>query len=451
MLDYHLIARRALVLFTTTLVGCGPADSEPRELGEISQADSTRPLLFGNKYHLHNGFQDYAHGFLDTRGYGCEGNLRCVSTAPSSDRDSGSGTWIVRSADGKADGTPVLGGDLVTLENQFGPAKSFLDTRNHGCEGNFRCVSGATTTTRDGPSGVWKIVPDSGSEGLPITEEQTVHLRNGWSGFGGWLDTRTWGCEGAVRCVSASSTFNRDGGSTHWRFEPMTCPEGMITQDGQTCTTCPADTATTDGLVCEACPAGQVAVQGVCRSATPWTSTWTSPTLVSGAKVALCIVNSATPLPYAQDDCVFWLGPQVGYRQFLSDLSLASRNVFEISVHSGTFGTVLFESPFFRLRQADGNYVRYYGEGAHPNPDWAATFAKTSQNSLSHVSYWGLLTNCFQWWAAGINYSPCSRELRPERIYQASLPDAQSRINLNDVESESQYHLGSKIQMFVIQ
>ena len=173
-------------------------------------------LVYGSNYHIQNGFGEWTGGFLDTRGRGCEDNFLCVSTAAGFDRASGSGTWQLLSATGKETGATVMPNDLVYLLNQYGGNGGFLDTRGRGCEDNLLCVSTAESSNRDGGSGTWRIFTDTDGE---VGENQTVHLLNGYDDFkGGFLDTRGRDCESNLLCVSTTCGWNRDSGSTLWRF-----------------------------------------------------------------------------------------------------------------------------------------------------------------------------------------------------------------------------------------
>ena len=158
-----------------------------------------------------------AGGYLDVRGAGCEGNVYCVSTATKPLRDGNSGLWIIKSATGKPDGTPVNCNDKIYLVNQFAP-NTYLDVRGTGCQGNAYCVSTASKEDRDSGSGTWLIIPDQCETGM-IDEGTPVRLLNGYGGFaGGFLDIRGNGCQDNVHCVSTSTYYNRDSGSTTWRF-----------------------------------------------------------------------------------------------------------------------------------------------------------------------------------------------------------------------------------------
>jgi hypothetical protein len=177
-------------------------------------------LLYGSTYRIQNGYGGkWSDNYLDTRGQGCDDNLLCVSTSTDKNRDSDSGTWKILSATGKAEGEPVLSGDKVYLQNQYGSGSGgYLDTRGRGCEGNAYCVSTATSSNRDSGSGTWRLIKDD--SGGTVQVDDVVHLWNGWSEWsGGFLDTRGNNCEGNLYCVSACGSWNRAEGSTHWRFQ----------------------------------------------------------------------------------------------------------------------------------------------------------------------------------------------------------------------------------------
>lgn len=181
------------------------------------------PLVYGSAYHIKNNYSGIPDTYLDTRNSGCGGNWLCVSTASSDSRDQHSGSWILLSAQGKANGSAVKEGDLVYLANKYpygswgelitGPFGGFLDTRNPGCEGNSLCVSTSASPRRDGGSGTWKIE----AAGDTVYSGQNLHLRNQYNGT--YLDTRESGCANNKLCVSTSTSRSRDGGSGTWRFE----------------------------------------------------------------------------------------------------------------------------------------------------------------------------------------------------------------------------------------
>jgi hypothetical protein len=178
-------------------------------------------LVYGKVYQAQNGYANWAGGYLDVNGAGCQGNVYCVSTASSSNRDHGSGSWVIKSATGKADGTPVNGNDQIYLVNQYS-TPTYLDVDGSGCQGNLLCVSTATNSNRDQHSGTWLIIKDQWGTG-PIAEQSTVRLLNGYADWsGGYLDVNGAGCQGNLLCVSTARNFNRDSGSTTWRFAGAT-------------------------------------------------------------------------------------------------------------------------------------------------------------------------------------------------------------------------------------
>jgi len=179
-------------------------------------------LSYGKTYLIQNGYSGWSDNYLITNGYRCEDNLMCVSTSMSFNRAAGRENWKVLSATGKTVGEAVLSGDQVYLQNQFdsgnASAGGYLDTRGTGCEGNLLCVSTSASFNRYAGSGTWRIIKET--SGGPVQEDDVVHLWNGASEWtGGFLDTRVAGCQGNLYCVSSCGSWNRDAGSTHWRFQ----------------------------------------------------------------------------------------------------------------------------------------------------------------------------------------------------------------------------------------
>ncbi|HVG61678.1 MAG TPA: hypothetical protein VNA24_24165 [Hyalangium sp.] len=180
---------------------------------------SVQPLVYGQTYRIQNSYQNWQGGFLDTRAAGCEGNFLCVSTAAVPNRESNSGTWKLLSASGKPAGTPVSPGDDVHLQNMHAGFGGYLDVAYGGCDGNFFCVSTAFSSNRDQGSGTWKVLPNGSTSGS-IMEGQPLHLLNGYASYNvGFLDIMGTGCEGNLYCTSTSLRWDRDGvGTASWRF-----------------------------------------------------------------------------------------------------------------------------------------------------------------------------------------------------------------------------------------
>jgi hypothetical protein len=241
--DVTALGSMTPLVFAYVPNGQTPIEIELDDVSVVASVGSVpvppRPLVYGTEYHIRNGYWNWGGGYLDTRDPGCHG-LLCVSTATTPFRDGLSGTWKLHSAAGpQADGSPVLYGDRVYIENEYYyPSVSYLDTNGAGCNGDDLCVSTSTSETRDGLSGTWTIEGSAGT-GTPVHEYDTLHVKNEY-GQGSFLDTCNAGCDGNLLCVATSSTYDRDTGSTWWQVVPYTlsCPTGLFTPDGQTCTPC---------------------------------------------------------------------------------------------------------------------------------------------------------------------------------------------------------------------
>jgi subtilisin family serine protease len=184
-------------------------------------------LKYGQYVHIQNGYANWA-SYLDTCGNAfCAGNRYNVSTSSSPNRAGGSGTWEIISTSGKAVGSPVLVGDSVHLKNKYGPG-SYLDTCGSSfCGGGNRFnVSTSSIPDRASGSGTWEIISASGKAvGSPVLTWDSVHLRNKYGhGPGFYLDTcGLASCGGNKYNVSASTNPDRGSGSGSgtWRFVEM--------------------------------------------------------------------------------------------------------------------------------------------------------------------------------------------------------------------------------------
>lgn len=128
------------------------------------------PLAYGDKIHLQNLHP--GAGYLDACGWvrdmpmykGYNGANVAVFTTQSPNRDNGSGTWIVRSAGSKPDGSPVLEGESIRLENGY-PGAGFLDVNGRVTqnplfkeyEGSKLLVFLSKNPNRHANSGSWTI------------------------------------------------------------------------------------------------------------------------------------------------------------------------------------------------------------------------------------------------------------------------------------------------------
>jgi hypothetical protein len=170
-------------------------------------------------YHIQNGYQNWEGGYLDTCGL-CSGNYLQVSTSPVPDRDRGSGTWQILSANGKQTGDVVLANDVIYLLNQWAGGGvglgGYLDT--YGMSGDdYLDVSTSEFSNRDQGSGTWRILTEL--SGGPVNENDVVHLMNGYTEWnGGFLDSCGFAPQPNLYNAATSKTWNRIEGSTLWRL-----------------------------------------------------------------------------------------------------------------------------------------------------------------------------------------------------------------------------------------
>ena len=179
--------------------------------------------MYGSQYSIQNGYGNWAGGYLDVNGSGCDGNVLCVSTSTLVDRDQGSGTWVIESVNPGLNGTPVRCNDKIYLRNIYGGGGTYLDVRNNAatCPQNLFNVSTASGSDRDSGSGTWIIMPQTCGPTGTVEANVPVHLINCYAnGNGGFLDVCGSGCAGDLYCVSTSGQFNRDAGSSLWRLNP---------------------------------------------------------------------------------------------------------------------------------------------------------------------------------------------------------------------------------------
>ena len=128
-------------------------------------------LTYGDVIHLKNMY--YEGSYLDTCGYPSEahaGQTWDVSTTESKDRDKGTGSWVVESAEGKEAGEVVVRhGDKIHLKNLYYEG-SYLDTHGYSThEGQTWDVTTTESKDRDNGTGIWQIESAAGDdEGSPV-------------------------------------------------------------------------------------------------------------------------------------------------------------------------------------------------------------------------------------------------------------------------------------------
>lgn len=205
-------------------------------------ADKSTPILVGSLIHLRNG--DPAGGYLDARGWvkdepafwNVSGSERCfVSTHAARNRERGSGSWRVESADGKPAGAPLAVGDTIHLLSMV-PGVGYLDCCGwiehlepfRRYQSDVRC--GVFTTgapDRDNGTGRWTIQSAGKSVGEPLLAGDAISLENGHPDTGGLVahgrvtDHELFaGYTGQQRFAFTAVDRGRAGQSATWQMTP---------------------------------------------------------------------------------------------------------------------------------------------------------------------------------------------------------------------------------------
>ncbi|MBL7703230.1 MAG: hypothetical protein JNM14_13345 [Ferruginibacter sp.] len=162
----------------------------------VTKTPSLGEIKIGSVVTLRN------NGFLDTWGFVKDRpdfsmittETMFVLTHKNPNRDNGSGSWEILSAEGKENGAPLLYGDKVYLKNKY-PGAGYLDTcwpikdlpvykailDDKKSVGVF--TSGSNN--RDNGSGTWTVKPSSDRfNRLPVHEGNPLFLENGYPGAG---------------------------------------------------------------------------------------------------------------------------------------------------------------------------------------------------------------------------------------------------------------------------
>ena len=177
-------------------------------------------LRDGDKIHLLNQYG--TKSYLDTCGLSTcpSGGVYDLQTSTSPNRDSGSGTWEIRSTYGF--GGPIKYGDKIHLINQYG-SKSYLDTCGdgtlEGCNGQYNLQT-SLSPNRDNGSGTWEISSKT-CIGGPVRNGDNIYLINQYE-TKSYLDTcseySTQGCNGTYH-LQTTTIPDRDVGTSTWKIE----------------------------------------------------------------------------------------------------------------------------------------------------------------------------------------------------------------------------------------
>jgi hypothetical protein len=200
-------------------------DPYPVTDGEIETGtrNTSNNLRYNQLYFIENV---YAGGtYLDTRGI-CQDNSLCVSTKHDAiDRDNGSTIWKLKLNEDLL-GNPVIKvGDSLFIENQYRDEGFYLETINSSCDSNPRCVSAGKSESNDQLLRWWRLLVPGKRVGEYVELTDTVFIENQFGDQKTYLDTRNGGCQGNTLCVSAKyNMVDRDNGTTLWKFVPVQVP-----------------------------------------------------------------------------------------------------------------------------------------------------------------------------------------------------------------------------------
>ena len=181
--------------------------------------NEAKPVNYGDAVLIKN-MQHAGHSYLEIHGIGCEpGSSYCVSAAEKPDTLTGDSVWYFVPLNGAQNGEPIMYGDFVHIENRHGDRVNYLDINHGGCEGNLYCVSAAPTATRDRQTdstgtAIWWVAPYlvvSWNVGSPVQLNDNLHLTMSYNDTDSFLDVRGTGCEGNAWCVSTAATSKFSG------------------------------------------------------------------------------------------------------------------------------------------------------------------------------------------------------------------------------------------------
>ena len=204
-------------------------------------ANTNREIQIGSIIHLQNGAP--GGGYLETHGRVQDKPVitkwqdprirSLVMTHEIPNRDTGSGSWRVLSAAGKATGKPLAVGDKIHLLNMY-PGAGYLDSfewvPNLEPFKDFPMTIGvftADTPTRGGgPSGTWIARSAAGKpDGEPVSDGDAIYLENAYPGAGflhSWAKDKVTDhplfkeYTGNQKFVFTAVVPQPDYGSRHW-------------------------------------------------------------------------------------------------------------------------------------------------------------------------------------------------------------------------------------------
>jgi hypothetical protein len=151
-----------------------------------------QPIKIGSIIHLRNESADKP-AYLDTWGlvankqefWQVPTEIMFVSTHPNPNRDNGSGSWEIVSANGKSKGEPLAVGDRIHLKNMY-PNAGYLDTCGwvehlrvfYQHSDQTAAVFTATSPNRDNGSGTWTIRSATKPQGEQVSDGDNIAIES---------------------------------------------------------------------------------------------------------------------------------------------------------------------------------------------------------------------------------------------------------------------------------
>ncbi|MDX7988389.1 hypothetical protein FE392_13795 [Xenorhabdus sp. 12] len=178
----------------------------------------TNVILYGDILHIKNR---YASGsYLDTYEHSASLSEKYnVSTSVSSNRDSGSGSWQILSAEGKTLGSKVYSGDTIFLLNLYHNDGGYLRVSGNAPSPELYNVYTADRPVNSLDTAIWYIFSDTTSHfDGQVREGDNIRLLNSFNHVhGGFLDTYGESeYPETIYKVYTSPLSNRDNGSGTW-------------------------------------------------------------------------------------------------------------------------------------------------------------------------------------------------------------------------------------------
>ncbi|MBS9426350.1 hypothetical protein [Photorhabdus caribbeanensis] len=182
-------------------------------------------ILYGDKIHIKNNYNNGNGGYLDANGYANVPEAKYnVYTAASPNRDVGTGTWQILSASGKDIGAQVYSGDAVFLMNLYGNNGGYLNANGYAPSPELYNVYTADQAARPVDTLTWYIFSDTTSGyDSKVREGDIIRFLNGYSNVhGGFLDICfNATAYGALYNVYTSLFSNRGNGTGTWNLSKV--------------------------------------------------------------------------------------------------------------------------------------------------------------------------------------------------------------------------------------